>query len=149
MPMASLRVVGKWSEEARKQIPLHDQIHFFGYVEDLTAALKGKVMIVPLQVGSGIRTKILAAWAAACPVVTTSVGVEGLPGSSGEHYLAADDIEGFAAACQILATDAAVYRRIATAGHRLVQDQYSLAAVKNRRVEIYEEQISRQRTEAE
>ena len=137
-PSATLEVIGRWSEAGQKSVPGSEQIQFSGFVENLTLALQGKIMIVPLWVGSGIRTKILGAWGAGCPVVTTSVGVEGLPGRSGEHFLAADTAEDFARACQLLASDGNTYRRIAAGGHGLVQNEYSMAAVKNRRLEIYE-----------
>ncbi len=138
IPSASLEVIGRWSEEGQRRVPDSEQIQFSGFVENLTQALEGKIMIVPLWVGSGIRTKILAAWGAGCPVVTTSVGVEGLPGSSGEHFLTADTAEGFLHACQLLASDAASYRQVAKGGHCLVLKEYSLPKVRNRRLEIYE-----------
>ena len=137
-PSATLEVIGRWSEFGQKSVPDSEQIQFSGFVENLTLALQGKIMIVPLWVGSGIRTKILGAWGAGCPVVTTSVGVEGLPGASGEHFLTADTAEDFARACQLLASDVNTYRRIAAAGHGLMQNEYSLASVRSRRLEIYE-----------
>ncbi len=145
IPSATLEVIGRWSEAGQKSVPGSEQIQFSGFVENLTIALQGKVMIVPLWVGSGIRTKILGAWGAGCPVVTTSVGVEGLPGASGEHFLTADTAEDFVYACQLLASDAAAYRRIAAGGHCLVQNEYSLAAVKKRRLEIYKKLLQRRR----
>ena len=141
IPSATLEVIGRWSEAGQKSVPGSEQIHFSGFVENLTLALQGKIMIVPLWVGSGIRTKILGAWGAGCPVVTTSVGVEGLPGRSGEHFLTAETAGVFVSACQLLASDADTYRRIAAGGHGLVQNEYSLSAVRNRRLEIYEKLI--------
>jgi len=138
IPSATLEVIGRWSEAGQISVPGSEQIQFSGFVENLTLALQGKIMIVPLWVGSGIRTKILGAWGAGCPVVTTSVGVEGLPGRSGEHFLAADTAEDFARACQALSSNVDTYRRIAAAGHGLVQKEFSMAAVRNRRLKIYE-----------
>ena len=104
-------------------------------------------MIVPVWVGSGIRTKILAAWSAGCPVVTTSVGVEGLPGKSGEHFIAADDAPAFASACVELSQNLIKLNRIAANGLELVQKHYSLAAVRQARLEIYERLLNKQNAE--
>jgi glycosyltransferase involved in cell wall biosynthesis len=54
------------------------------------------VMVVPLQTGSGMRIKVVEGLAAGRPVVSTSVGVEGLPLVAGEHVRVADDPEAFA-----------------------------------------------------
>lgn len=57
-----------------------------------------KVAVVPLLAGSGTRFKILEAWAAGTPVVSTSIGAEGLGGVPGQHLLIADEPETFARA---------------------------------------------------
>ena len=98
-------------------------------------------MVVPVWVGSGIRTKILAAWWCR-PVVTTSVGVEGLPGTSGEHFVVADEASGFSDACVELSGDVVKLNRIAANGLHLVQEHYSLAAVRKTRLSVYEELLA-------
>lgn len=73
------------------------------------------VAIVPLRSGGGTRLKILEAMAAGTPVVSTTVGAEGLDLTQGEHLLLADDAASFAAAIQRLLADpelrAAIGRR--------------------------------------
>jgi glycosyltransferase involved in cell wall biosynthesis len=51
------------------------------------------IMVVPLRIGGGSRLKILEAAASGLPVISTSVGAEGLELVPGEHYLAADEPE--------------------------------------------------------
>src|ERR1700722_13133018 len=94
-------------------------------------------MIVPLWVGGGIRTKILAAWGASCPVVATTIGAEGLPGQVGEHFMVGDDAPSFASDCVELAQDVHRLNHIASNGLELVQKNYSLAAVCQTRMSIY------------
>jgi len=147
LPDASIEVIGKWSLPAQASLPNHGDIRFAGYAPDLGKALQNKIMIVPVWVGSGIRTKILAAWSAGCPVVTTSVGVEGLPGKSGEHFIAADDAPAFASACVELSQNLIKLNRIAANGLELVQKHYSLAAVRQARLEIYERLLNKQNAE--
>jgi glycosyltransferase involved in cell wall biosynthesis len=60
------------------------------------------IFIVPLRAGSGIRVKILEAMARGIPIVSTSVGVEGLDVTPGEHLLVADDHTDFAQAIRWL-----------------------------------------------
>lgn len=139
MPDANLEIIGKWSLPAQARLlNLYAQdIRFSGFAPDLRTALLHKIMIVPLWVGSGIRTKILAAWSASCPVVTTTVGVEGLPGTAGEEYAVADTAQAFADACTGLSQDRDKLNRMAAKGLELVRQRYSLAAVRSKRLEIY------------
>ncbi len=83
------------------------------------------INIVPLFSGSGVRIKILESFAAACPVVSTSRGAEGLPVVNGTHLLIEDDHRSFAAACVALLTDAARADAIAAAGHQLVREEFT------------------------
>lgn len=74
-------------------------VNILGFVEDIKPYIaEAGVFVVPLQVGSGIRIKILEAMAMGIPVVTTSVGCEGIDGVPGVHYLVADTPGEFAAA---------------------------------------------------
>ena len=139
IPDAKIEVIGKWSAAAQSSIPNASQIEFSGFVEKLLPSLAGKIMIVPLWVGSGIRTKILAAWAAGCPVVTTSVGVEGLPGESGRDYLLGDDAEMFLEACVKMALEKFEKECIAKNALALVRANFSLEAVGKKRAEIYQD----------
>jgi hypothetical protein len=137
MPDTSLEVIGKWSLGTQTSLLHHRDIHFVGFVPELVKALEHKIMIVPVWIGSGIRTKILAAWGAACPVVTTTVGAEGLPGQTGEHFIIADDAQTFADACIELSHNLAKLNRMAANGLDLVKKHYSLAAVRQTRLEVY------------
>lgn len=60
---------------------------------------RAKICVVPLRAGGGTRIKILEAFALGVPVVSTTMGAEGLPIRHGEHLLVADHPTDFAAAC--------------------------------------------------
>lgn len=83
------------------------------------------VSIVPLRIGGGTRLKIYEAMAAKVPVVSTTVGAEGLPLESGRHIELADDAHEFAARCIELLRDTAARRRMADAAWSLVQANFS------------------------
>ncbi len=72
------------------------QVTIGGEVEDAIEFLyQYGVMAVPLWSGSGTRIKILEGLAAGKPIVTTSVGLQGIPAKHGEHLLVADTPGGF------------------------------------------------------
>ena len=72
-------------------------IHVTGYVDDPTAYLEGAgVMVVPLRSGGGMRVKILNGLAQGMPIVTTTIGCEGIDVEHGVHLLVADTPEQFA-----------------------------------------------------
>ncbi|HEV2264337.1 MAG TPA: glycosyltransferase [Stellaceae bacterium] len=81
---------------------------FTGFVDDVRPFIRdADVYVVPLRVGGGTRIKIYEAMAMRRPVVSTSIGVEGLPIEAGEHYRRADTAAAFAAAVlQLLAAPA-------------------------------------------
>ena len=145
LPEARVEVIGKWSPAAQASLPNHEDINFLGFIPEMMKTLQNKVMIVPVFVGSGIRTKILAAWGASCPVVTTTVGVEGLPGQTGEHFIIADDAPAFAMACIELSQNVDKLNQFAVNGLALVQKYFSLAAVRKTRLEIYEKLLAARR----
>ena len=76
----------------------HQGISVTGEVPDMRPIFQGaSVVVVPLRVASGARNKILEAWASARPVVSTSIGAEGLAVADGRDLLIADAPAAFAA----------------------------------------------------
>src|SRR4029077_3203849 len=68
-----------------------------GFVEDIRGALaKCAVFVCPILSGSGVRVKLLEAFAAGIPVISTYIGAEGLARKDGEFCLLEDDPEQFA-----------------------------------------------------
>jgi glycosyltransferase involved in cell wall biosynthesis len=83
------------------------------------------VYIVPLRIGGGTRLKIFEALAMGKAVVSTTIGAEGLPLVSGEHFVQADDPATFASAVVALLKDPDRRRALGTGGRRLVEERYS------------------------
>ena len=86
---------------------------------------QAEAFIVPLRIGGGTRLKILEALAMQKPVVSTTVGAEGLDLSHGEHLLIADDPDAFAAAVERVLSDAAFAARLAAAGREAVASTHN------------------------
>jgi glycosyltransferase involved in cell wall biosynthesis len=96
-----------------------------GYVADLSPLLRSSaVLVVPVRSGSGMRVKILEAFARGVPVVSTRVGIEGIDAEDGVHLLVADEPADFAAAVVRLLRDPELGTRLAVAGRRLVEQRY-------------------------
>jgi polysaccharide biosynthesis protein PslH len=102
------------------------RIEVTGPVEDSIAELaRAEVAVVPLLAGSGTRLKILEAWAAGLPVVSTTLGAEGLPVCDGQHLLIADGADKFAAAISRLLDCPALRRELAQAGRALLESAFT------------------------
>lgn len=96
-----------------------------GYVADLDPLYDAcAVYIVPLLSGSGMRVKILESMARGLPVVTTSIGAEGLDVQSGRHLVVADSPEDFANAIRELLHAPERRWKVGDAGRQLVLDRY-------------------------
>jgi glycosyltransferase involved in cell wall biosynthesis len=94
-------------------------------------------MIVPLLTGSGMRMKILEAMAMSMPVITTTVGVEGIPLVDGESCLIADTPEAFAQAIKKLSEDAVLRSKLGKAANQVFMDAYSPQQLAKVREKIY------------
>jgi len=86
---------------------------------------RSKLFIVPLLSGGGTRIKILEAAAAGIPVVTTSIGCEGLPFKDKVHCLIADDPESFAQACLNVLNDPESAKQRADKAYEVVKKEYN------------------------
>ena len=101
-----------------------------GTVDDVRPSIaEGAVYVVPLRAGGGTRLKIFEALAMARPVVSTTVGAEGLGIGPGRHYVCADDPAAFAREVVTLLRDPQRRRELGDAGRRLVESCYSWPTV--------------------
>ena len=79
---------------------------FTGFVDDVRPFVhNAHVYVIPLRIGGGTRIKVYEAMAMGCPVVSTSIGVEGLPVERDRHFIEADTAEAMASAILSLLDD--------------------------------------------
>tara|TARA_B100000614_G_scaffold259371_1_gene283837 strand:+ start:1032 stop:2261 length:1230 start_codon:yes stop_codon:yes gene_type:complete len=127
-PEATMAVVGRnpppaLVEEAKRRGLAWT---FTGFVDDVRDHVyDAQVYVVPIRIGSGTRIKVFEAMAMGSPLVSTTVGVEGLPIADETHYLCADDAEGFAAAVIALLDDPNRRLALATAARHYVEENFS------------------------
>ncbi|WP_129127950.1 glycosyltransferase family 4 protein [Geomonas oryzae] len=104
-----------------------------GFVEDTDPVYKSaSVFVAPILTGGGIIVKILDALAAGTPVVTTSIGNEGINASPGVHLLVADTPESFADAVIALLRNEGERERLAQSGRDFVTANFSMEAILER-----------------
>lgn len=108
----------------------NDFITVTGTVADVRPYLwESTVSIVPLRVGGGTRLKIFEAMAAGTPVVSTTIGAEGLPVRHGETIRIADNAPAFAAECLDLLQNTDARIALSRNGLELIQENFSWAQV--------------------
>ena len=100
-----------------------------GFVPDVNEALASCCgMIVPLLFGSGVKLKVLDALARGVPIVSTSVGTEGVPVSHGRECYIENDIANFGRWLEQL-VDPAVNAEMSIAGQKLFDSYYGRTAI--------------------
>jgi len=139
-PAASFRVVGRNPSAA---LSASEGVEVTGFVEDVREELaRARVFVCPIRYGSGTRLKLLEAFAAGLPVVSTRLGAEGIECVDGEHLLLAETPEEQAAAVLRVLRDEDLARGMGQAARALVLERYDWREIGRGLVDIYEELIA-------
>lgn len=100
-------------------------VHVHGYVADVTPYwTNAGALAVPILSGGGVRVKILEAMAMGVPVVSTTIGCEGLEVRNEEHLLIADTPKAFSQACARVLQDKELGLRLAYNARQLILERY-------------------------
>jgi glycosyltransferase involved in cell wall biosynthesis len=120
------RLVGKNPAAVEAYTSGDPRIEVLGEVEDAVKELaRARVAVVPLLAGSGTRLKILEAWSAALPVVSTTLGAEGIGAHSEKHLLLADGAGEFADAVSRLLACPDLRKEVGDAGRSLLEKEFT------------------------
>lgn len=136
-PGVHLSIVGRWSPEKKKWFEEYDNVTFEGFVPDLETVMKGSVMIVPLRIGSGMRMKILEGVSYHVPVVSTSVGAEGLPMVNDVNCKIADNADDFIIATHQLLNNPELQNNFTEHASKILNEDYSSPECGKKRESIY------------
>jgi glycosyltransferase involved in cell wall biosynthesis len=110
-----------------------------GFVDDpIPYIQRAAVFIAPILSGGGTKLKVLEAMAAGKAIVSTSVGVEGIDGRDGEHFVVADRPEVFTERVVLLLTDRLYRERLGTNARTVAREKYDWAAITEKMSELYE-----------
>lgn len=145
-PDAECEIVGRNPSAAIRRLARTEGFRLSANVPDVRPHLSAAaVSVVPLRIGGGTRLKIFESMAMGTPVVSTTLGAEGLPVESGRHLLLADDPVQFAEAVVTLLANPDMRRALADRARALVVERFSAETVAHQFEAICQEAIERHR----
>lgn len=119
-----------------------------GFVKDVRPYVaKNSLYVVPLRIGGGMRLKILEAMAMEKPVISTSIGAEGVEAANGKDIIIADNGKNFAERTIKLLKNKDYRKRIAKNGKKLVEEKYKWESILEKLEEKYVEVVRRRKKE--
>ena len=125
-PQLCYDIVGARPPQQLEQLATNREgVQLHGYVVDVEPFWRtATALVVPLLSGGGVRVKILEAMARGVPVVTTSLGCEGLAVQHNVHVLIADTPEEFSTACLRIMQEPELAKSLMENALELVKDLY-------------------------
>ncbi len=144
VPEVRFAVVGARPPAAVRQLGEADaSISVTGYVADPQPyRAAAAALIVPVRAGGGMRVKILEALALGLPIVSTTIGYEGIEVEPDTHLLVGDTPAAFAGAVIRLVRDPALGQRLAVAGRQVAATRYDWRVVNPRIEHLYAEALA-------
>lgn len=125
-PRLHWKILGKGASQMQSLLASTRNLQIVADPEDAMMEIaRSLVAVVPLTTGTGTRLKIIEAWAAGCPVVSTSIGAEGLAFRDGIDILIHDDPGDFAASVSRLVDNPAAAGSLADEGRQRFEHCYS------------------------
>lgn len=126
-PELKLYIVGKKPDERLIEIAkAYDGIVITGFVEDLEEYFtKCKVNVIPLRFGSGMKVKTINGLCRGIPMVTTTIGAEGLKVTDGKDIFITDELKPFAEKIKILLNDKHTWNAIAQESKKTAARYYT------------------------
>lgn len=127
----TLTIVGRDPTAGVRELVRRDsRVHVTGKVEDIRPYLeRAAVVIAPLRIGGGTRPELLEAMAMETPIVSTTVGVEGMAVADGEHLLIADTPETFASAIKRLLDEPGFARELGRRAAAVARSEFAWSRV--------------------
>ncbi len=127
VPAVQFEIIGRNAPSwLVKRAHADKNIKLSGYVQNVDQHLAtASVCVCPIKSGSGTRLKLLHYMASNKPIVTTTMGCEGIDVVHNKHLLIADEPSQFASSVVKLLTDRSLAERIATSGRQLADDKYN------------------------
>jgi polysaccharide biosynthesis protein PslH len=141
-PQVTLTVIGKDPPADFAQMAASSQgaIQITGYVESLKPYMaQAALMVVPVRAGSGMRVRLLEAFACAMPAVTTTIGMEGIAARHNEELLIGDTPEAFADETLRLLRDPALQEKLGSNGRSLAESRYDWQVALQKMDAVYDQ----------
>jgi len=140
-PDAILRIAGRNMPDHMHRLE-GNGIEILGEIDDAQVFVLGAPFaLVPLLSGSGMRAKIIEAMALSRIVLSTSIGIEGIPAEDGKHYLKTDRKEDFINAIKLCLLEPDKALRISRCSFEFVKDQFEAAQLTDNLLNFYKKWI--------
>ena len=121
--------LGELPEHVKELLPR--EVLWLGFAETLEPEYQGcEIVLVPIRSGGGTRIKILEAFAHSRPLVSTTIGAEGLQVQHGQHYMEANSAVEIANACLQLQESGHLRKYLSENAYALVKKEYALSSLK-------------------
>lgn len=133
-----LKITGNWTSKFRKQYSSIKNIEFIGFVEDYNKLLYNAIVLAPINIGSGLRTKILMAMAKGVPVISTPFACEGIHATHKKNILIANSHEEFYQCIISLLSDKELRRTISHNAIKHIITHFKQSVLAKKRLQIYE-----------
>ncbi|MBD3615431.1 MAG: glycosyltransferase [Gracilimonas sp.] len=147
IPNIKVYIVGK-NPPAELEKRALDDVVVTGFVDDVRPYVwRSSVFIVPLRMGSGTRLKVVEALSMKKPVVSTSIGCEGIEVVDGDSILIEDEPKDFAEAVVQLLQNRNLRSHLTENGYRLVKEKYDWSVVGNHMLNVYDHLSAKQESE--
>lgn len=146
-PDAKLTVIGSDPPPRHSMPDFGPNIEILGFVDDIRQPLReSAVFLCPILSGSGVRVKLLEAFAAGIPVVSTRIGAEGLASKDGEICALADDPAEFAAKVVHLLDHPDEAQAMADRARAHVAEHWDMPTLTRRLAECYSREVAAKRS---
>ncbi|MEG9431422.1 glycosyltransferase [Terriglobus sp. ADX1] len=139
-PTARFYIAGSKSESLKNRLPEDNRIVVMGFIDDVHAMMSSmQIALLPLRLGAGIKIKTLECMAAALPVVTTNVGIEGIEAEPEVEFLQGETADRLAEQVLLLLNKPARANTIGRAGRSFLLRWYDFnGRVRTMRSRLYE-----------
>ena len=136
-------IIGSWSKTNMDKYKNISGVKFAGFVENLKEFCKNSIMLVPVRIGSGIRTKILVAMAQGVPVISAQVGCEGILVEPDKDILVANTPKEFTDKVIFLCKDDVFRKRMTKNAQDVIKKYYSQRIIADSRIKCFRDIISK------
>ncbi len=122
-PHLQLTVIGNWPKSIRNAIHCDSDFTFLGFIDSLAEQLENSILIVPIRIGSGMRIKILDAVACGAAVISTPVGIDGIPLEHDSDCIIAETPNEFSQAIISLLNNPQIMASMANSAQRTLSEK--------------------------
>jgi len=147
VPFLRLLIVGRNPSLKIKNYAQIEGIEIKANLSDIRKAYSAAdILVAPIRAGSGTKFKILEAMAAGLPVVTTTVGIEGIQAKNGTDVIVEDNPEKFAQAVIELLKNKRLFQKLSLHGRELVVKKYNWSKIVKKLESVYQRLINEKKS---